>query len=70
MARARRIIDTCAHPAYREALHRYLEEAPMGHIRHDLRRCFDMHLNYLEHGSMLPAGDLAQFESYRTAGAA
>jgi hypothetical protein len=26
----------------------------MGHIGHDLRRCFDMHLNYLEHGAMLP----------------
>ena len=61
-ARARRIIDTCAHPAYREALHRYLDEAPMGHIRHNLRHCFDMHLNYLEHGAMLPDLDLSIFE--------
>jgi len=61
-ARARRIIDNCAHPAYRDALHRYLEGAPMGHIRHDLRRCFAMHLNYLEHGAMLPDLDLSALE--------
>ena len=67
-ARARRIIETCAHPAYRDALSRYLEGAPMGHIRHDLRRCFAMHLNYLEHGAMLPDLDLSQFEPHRTAG--
>jgi propionyl-CoA:succinyl-CoA transferase len=70
MARARRIIDNCTHPAYRDALHRYLEGAPMGHIRHDLRRCFAMHLNYLEHGAMLPDLDLSQFESPRAEGAA
>jgi len=61
LARARRIIEKCAHPAYREALHRYLDGAPMGHIRHDLRHCFDMHLNYLEHGAMLPDLDLSIF---------
>jgi acetyl-CoA hydrolase len=61
-ARAQRIIDNCAHPAYRDALHRYLESAPMGHIRHDLRRCFSMHLNYLEQGAMLPNLDLSAFK--------
>src|SRR5271165_2686684 len=60
-ARAMRIIENCAHPAYRDALHRYLQAAPMGHIRHDLRHCFDMHLNYLEHDVMLPDLNLAQF---------
>ena len=70
MARARRIIDNCAHPAYRDALHRYLEAAPMGHIRHDLRRCFEMHVNYLEHGAMLPELDLSQFAPQRVAAAA
>jgi succinate CoA transferase len=70
MARARQIIDHCAHPAYRDVLHRYLERAPMGHIRHDLGRCFAMHLNYLEHGAMLPDLDPSQFESHRAAGAA
>jgi hypothetical protein len=34
----------------------------MGHIGHDLRRCFDLHLNYLERGAMLPALDLTIFE--------
>jgi acyl-CoA hydrolase len=52
--RARRIIDTCAHPAYRDYLHRYLENAPAGHIRHDLGKCFELHLNLLREGAMLP----------------
>ncbi len=42
-----RIIENCVHPAHRDALHRYLQAAPMGHIRPDLRHCFDMDLNYL-----------------------
>ena len=54
VARARKIIDTCAHPAYRDYLHHYLENAPTGHIRHDLSKCFEMHLNLLRHGAMLP----------------
>lgn len=53
--RAKRIIDHCAHPAYRDYLHRYLEQAPMGHIRHDLARCFELHLHLLQHGHMLPS---------------
>lgn len=52
--RANVIIDRCAHPAYRDYLHRYIETSPLGHIRHDLRRCFEMHANFLEHGAMLP----------------
>ncbi|MGO9601778.1 MAG: succinate CoA transferase [Isosphaeraceae bacterium] len=59
--RARRIIDRCAHPAYRDYLHHYLEKAPMGHIRHDLRRCFELYHNFQEHGAMLPDLDLSQF---------
>ena len=59
--RARRIIDHCAHPAYRDYLHHYLESSPPGHIRHDLRRCFELHANYLETGAMLPGLDLSQF---------
>ena len=66
-ARAVRIIENCAHPAYRDALNRYLAAAPMGHIRHDLRHCFDMHLNYLEHGAMLPDINLAQFGPHHIA---
>ena len=56
-----RIIKNCVHPAYRDALHRYLQAEPMAHIRHDLRHCFDMHLNYLERGAMLPDLNVAQF---------
>jgi succinate CoA transferase len=66
IARARQLIEHCAHPAYKETLLRYLETSPMGHIRHDLRHCFDMHLNYMEHGAMIPGMDLKQFEARRT----
>jgi len=59
--RARKIIETCAHPAYREYLIHYLENAPAGHIRHDLSRCFEMHLNLKSGGCMLPGLDLKQF---------
>jgi propionyl-CoA:succinyl-CoA transferase len=59
--RARRLIDRCAHPAYRDYLHRYVEGARAGHIRHDLTRCFELHRNLNEHGAMLPELDLNQF---------
>lgn len=59
--RARKIIDNCAHPAYRDYLHNYLEKAPQGHIRHDLSKCFEMHLNLQQKGAMLPDLDLSQF---------
>lgn len=52
--RARRIIERCAHPAYRDYLFRYVAEAPLGHIRHDLSRCFELHRNLMEQGAMLP----------------
>ncbi|MBI9085785.1 MAG: succinate CoA transferase [Desulfobacterales bacterium] len=54
MQRATRIIDRCAHPAYRDYLQGYLQTARSGHIRHDLSRCFELHRNLLETGSMLP----------------
>lgn len=54
MERARTIIDKCAHPMYREYLRQYVERAPLGHIRHDLLRCFELHRNLMETGSMLP----------------
>ena len=53
LQRARVIIDNCAHPLYRDYLHRYLDNAPGGHIHHDLTHAFDLHRNLLEHGSML-----------------
>jgi succinate CoA transferase len=56
--RSQTIIDRCAHPAYRDYLHRYVREAPAGHIRHDLGRCFELHQNLLRCGAMRP--DLAE----------
>lgn len=55
-ARARTIIDRCAHPAYRGPLRSYLEHAGPGHIRCDLSRCFEMHARRAETGSMHPDG--------------
>jgi acetyl-CoA hydrolase len=54
MQRARIIIEKCAHPAYRDYLYQYIQDARLGHIRHDLTRCFELHRNLLEHGAMLP----------------
>jgi acyl-CoA hydrolase len=61
MERARRIINNCAHPAYRDYLHHYVESSPPGHLRHDLGRCFELHRNLLAHGAMLPDLDLKSF---------
>jgi acetyl-CoA hydrolase len=52
--RAAAIIDKCAHPQYRDYLHRYVANCPAGHIGHDLTRCFELHRNLAETGSMLP----------------
>ncbi len=60
--RARTIIEKCAHPAYRDYLRRYLESAPLGHIRHDLAHCFDLHRSLAETGSMLPDLKASDFE--------
>jgi propionyl-CoA:succinyl-CoA transferase len=60
MQRAVAIIENCAHPAYRDYLYRYIEKARVGHIRHDLETCYELHLNLMEHGAMLPDLDLSQ----------
>jgi acetyl-CoA hydrolase len=60
MQRARRIIDNCAHPAYRDYLNAYIRESGSGHIRHDLRNAYELHRNFLEQGQMLPDMDLAE----------
>lgn len=49
----RTTIDHCAHPMYRDYLHRYLENASGGHIHHDLSHVFDLHRNLIATGSML-----------------
>ncbi|MDR3555959.1 MAG: succinate CoA transferase [Syntrophobacteraceae bacterium] len=61
LQRARAIIENCAHPAYRDYLHRYLEKSRVGHIRHDLDSCFELHINLMEQGAMLPDLDFSQF---------
>jgi succinate CoA transferase len=52
--RAKTIIDNCAHPMYRDYLNQYVRDSRPGHIRHDLTRCYELHRNLMEHGSMLP----------------
>jgi acetyl-CoA hydrolase len=54
--RAEVMIEKCAHPTYRDYLRRYVRDARPGHIRHDLLRCFELHRNLMECGSMLPDG--------------
>jgi acetyl-CoA hydrolase len=56
MERAETIIDKCAHPMYKDYLRKYLSDSKMGHFRHDLSKCFELHQNFLNTGSMLPAG--------------
>ncbi|QDV88080.1 succinate CoA transferase [Planctomycetes bacterium TBK1r] len=51
--RALKIIERCAHPDYRDYLHRYLCDSGASHIQHDLTRCFKLHQNFLRFGSML-----------------
>jgi acyl-CoA hydrolase len=52
--RAKTLIDHCAHPAYRPYLHSYLMRCKAGHLRHDLKTCFEMHTNLVEKGAMVP----------------
>jgi acetyl-CoA hydrolase len=58
--RAKRIIENCAHPAYRDYLNAYIRQSGPGHIRHDLRKAFELHRNFLEYGKMLPDVDLEE----------
>ena len=60
LQRARKIIDTCAHPAYRDYLHKYIERANSGHIPHDLATCFELHRNLMEQGAMLPGVEIPE----------
>ncbi len=52
--RAQVLIEKCAHPMYRDYLRKYVREARKGHIRHDLTKCYELHRNLMEHGTMLP----------------
>ena len=53
--RAKALIENCAHPLYRDYLMRYVAESRQGHLRHDLAKCFELHRNLLEFGTMLPS---------------
>ncbi len=64
--RAERIINLCAHPYYREYLHQYLRTTSRGHIRHDLRRCFELHQNLQRYGYMLPGSPPTSITRTRT----
>ncbi|MDR1648847.1 MAG: acetyl-CoA hydrolase, partial [Synergistaceae bacterium] len=52
--RAECIIENCVHPMYRDYMRRYLESAAKGHIHHNLRKAFELHINFMERGTMLP----------------
>ncbi|KAA1262356.1 Propionyl-CoA:succinate CoA transferase [Rubripirellula obstinata] len=51
--RAKRIIENCVHPMYRDYLRKYVAESKPGHIQHDLKHCFDLHQRLIETGDML-----------------
>jgi len=50
--KTRRIIEHCAHPDYRDYLKGYLKGSPSGHISHNLRNAFKLHVSLLENGTM------------------
>lgn len=54
MQRAKLLIEKCAHPNYRSYLRDYIKDSKKGHIRHDLKRCFELHRNLMQYGQMLP----------------
>ncbi|TVQ81523.1 MAG: succinate CoA transferase [Phycisphaeraceae bacterium] len=60
MERAKVIIEQCAHPAYRDYLHGYIRDSRIGHISHDLDRCFELHRNLCDQGAMLPDLSIAE----------
>lgn len=62
MQRAKTIIEKCAHPLYRDYLYRYIERSKVGHIRHDLASCFELHCNLMKYGAMLPDLDLSSID--------
>ena len=50
--RARAIIDQCAHPDYRDALHAYTRLAQSGYAPHTLRAAFRFHEKFEDTGDM------------------
>ena len=52
LERAKEIVGNCAHPDYRDELHRHLKDVIGGHTPQSLNRAFNMHQRFLETGSM------------------
>jgi propionyl-CoA:succinyl-CoA transferase len=50
--KVRTIIDKCAHPDFRDYLHRYVADASPSHITHNLKKAFELHTSLLETGTM------------------
>jgi acyl-CoA hydrolase len=50
--RAQSIIEHCAHPDYRDALHEYVRLAESGHAPHTLRAAFAFHQQFEDTGDM------------------
>ena len=50
--RARLIVDQCAHPEFRDQLHRYIEATKRGHTPQTLSNAFLMHQQFLQTGDM------------------
>ncbi|QSH41941.1 succinate CoA transferase [Lentisphaerota bacterium ZTH] len=53
-SKAETIINNCAAPEYRDYLMRYITSSRGGHIGQHLDNAFELHLNYLKSGKMLP----------------
>ncbi|HBR95014.1 MAG TPA: acetyl-CoA hydrolase [Opitutae bacterium] len=51
-ARAREIVDKCAHPEYRDQLHAYFDDVKAGHTPQTLRTAFAMHEAFMEKKDM------------------
>ncbi len=50
--RARKIIENCAHPDFRDLLRAYLKAAGDGHTPHTLEQAFSFHERYMRTGDM------------------
>jgi len=50
--KTRTIIEKCAHPDYRDYLHRYVKGSPSGHISQNLKNAFELHISLLENKTM------------------
>jgi succinyl-CoA:acetate CoA-transferase len=67
--RALQVIRNCADPAYRDGLLDYFRRAQTrgGQTPHLLEEAFAWHLNYREHGTMLPASRATALEPIEAA---